>query len=122
MPQATEFLDAQPLAKGKTEKTKKKREGKSALAKQEAGFMTVPVPQMQTLTNGGSPGPSSFSHSASESPAPKPGFSRISSTAVETPSQGGTPVPGERSKLTIGFGAKRKATEEPMGSPNPKRR
>ncbi|EKM78760.1 hypothetical protein AGABI1DRAFT_75236 [Agaricus bisporus var. burnettii JB137-S8] len=122
VPQAAEFLDAQPLAKGKTEKTKKKREGKNALARQEAGFLTLPVPQVQPLTNGGSPGPSVFTPSASGSPAPKPGFSRISSTAVETFSQGGTPVPGERSKLSIGFGAKRKATDEPMNSPNPKRR
>ncbi|KAF9449540.1 SART-1 protein [Macrolepiota fuliginosa MF-IS2] len=122
VPQAAEFLDAQPLAKGKTEKTKKKKEGKNAQLKQEPGFMTVPAPQIQSLSNGGSPGPSSFTHSASGSPAPRPGFSRISSTAIETPSQGGTPVPGERSKLTIGFGTKRKATEEPQNSPGPKRR
>jgi len=83
--------------------------------------MTVPAPQMQALPNGDSPGPSSFTHSASGSPAPKPGFSRISS-AIETPSQGGTPVPGERSKLSIGFGSKRKATEEPANLPDPKRR
>jgi len=83
--------------------------------------MTVPAPQMQPLPNGDSPGPSSFTHSVSGSPAPKPGFSRISS-AIETPSQGGTPVPGERSKLSIGFGSKRKATEEPANPPDPKRR
>ncbi|KAJ3562312.1 hypothetical protein NP233_g9657 [Leucocoprinus birnbaumii] len=122
VPQAAEFLDAQPLAKGKTEKTKKKKEGKNAQMKPELGFMTVPAPQVQSLSNGESPGPSSFAPSASGSPAPRPGFSRISSTAVETPSQGGTPVPGERSKLTIGFGTKRKATEEPQNSPDPKRR
>ncbi|KXN89099.1 U4/U6.U5 tri-snRNP-associated protein 1 [Leucoagaricus sp. SymC.cos] len=122
VPQAAEFLDAQPLAKGKTEKNKKKKEGKNAQMKPEVGFMTVPAPQMQSLSNGGSPGPSNFTHSASGSPAPRPGFSRISSAAIETPSQGGTPVPGERSKLMIGFGTKRKATEEPQNSPDPKRR
>ncbi|KAF5359829.1 hypothetical protein D9756_003403 [Leucocoprinus leucothites] len=122
VPQAAEFLDAQPLAKGKTEKTKKKKEGKNAQIKSEQGFMTVPAPQIQSLSNGESPGPSTFIHSASGSPAPKPGFSRISSAAIETPSQGGTPVPGERSKLSIGFGVKRKAVEEPQNSPDPKRR
>lgn len=121
VPQAAEFFDAQPLAKGKTEKTKKKKEGKNAQVKPEPGFMTVPAPQIQPLLNGGSPGPSNFAQSAPGSPAPKPGFSRISS-AIETTSQGGTPVPGERSRLTIGFGSKRKATEEPQNPPDPKRR
>lgn len=122
VPQAAEFLHAQPLAKGKTEKAKKKKEGKNTQMKPEPGFMTVPAPQIQSLPNGDSPGPSNFAHSASGSPAPRPGFSRIASTAIETPSQGGTPVPGERSKFTIGFGTKRKATDEPQNSPDPKRR
>ncbi|KAF8149955.1 SART-1 family-domain-containing protein [Crassisporium funariophilum] len=118
VPQAADFLDAQPLAKGKTEKAKKKKEGKNGQQTAESGFMTVPAPQMQLTSNGLSPGPS-----ASASPAPKPGFSRISS-AVETPSQshGGTPAPGERPKVAFGMGMKRKAGEEARGSPPSKRR
>ncbi|KAG6817334.1 hypothetical protein H0H87_009932 [Tephrocybe sp. NHM501043] len=129
VPQAADFLDAQPLSKGKTEKTKKKKEGKGAQQVADTGFMTVPAPQAHSLTlaNGGdSPAPSGFSpivsHSNSASPAPRPGFSRISS-AVDTPtSQSGTPVPAERSKVAFGFGTKRKAGEEALGPPPPKRR
>lgn len=116
VPQASEFLDAQPLAKGKTEKTKKKKEGKNAQKSAESGFMTVPAPQLQLMSNGNSPGPS-----ASASPAPKPGFSRIS-TMVDAPSQEGTPAPGERPKVAFGLGMKRKAEEEVAASPPPKRR
>ena len=121
VPQASEFLDAQPLAKGKTEKTKKKKEGKNAL-NSDAGFMTVPAPQLQLMSNGNgsSPGPS-----ASVSPAPKPGFSRISTMADNTPSQEGTPAPGERPKVAfgLGLGTKRKADlDETMESPPSKRR
>ena len=116
VPQASEFLDAQPLAKGKTEKTKKKKEGKNAQSSAEAGFMTVPAPQLHLMSNGNSPGPS-----ASASPAPKPGFSRIS-TMVDTPSQEGTPVPGERPKVAFGLGTKRKADVEAMATPPSKRR
>ena len=118
VPQASEFLDAQPLAKGKTEKTKKKKEGKNAQNSAEAGFMTVPAPQLHLMSNGNgnSPGPS-----ASESPVPKPGFSRIS-TMVDTPSQEGTPVPGERPKVAFGLGTKRKADVEDIGTPPSKRR
>lgn len=116
VPQASEFLDAQPLAKGKTEKTKKKKEGKNAQNSAEAGFMTVPAPQLHLMSNGNSPGPS-----GSVSPAPKPGFSRIS-TMVDTPSQEGTPVPGERPKVAFGLGTKRKADEEAIATPPLKRR
>jgi U4/U6.U5 tri-snRNP-associated protein 1 len=117
VPQASEFLDAQPLAKGKTEKTKKKKEGKNAQNSAEAGFMTVPAPQLHLMSNGDSPGPS-----ASASPAPRPGFSRIS-TMVDTPSQEGTPVPGERPKVAFGLGTKRKADgEEVIATPPSKRR
>ena len=121
VPQASEFLDAQPLAKGKTEKTKKKKEGKNAL-NSDAGFMTVPAPQLHLMSNGNesSPGPS-----ASVSPAPKPGFSRISTMADNTPSQEGTPVPGERPKVAfgLGLGTKRKADlDETIETPPSKRR
>ncbi|KAF8972133.1 SART-1 family-domain-containing protein [Flammula alnicola] len=117
VPQATDFLDAQPLAKGKTEKNKKKKESKNGPQAGESGFMTVPAPQLHLTSNGISPGPS-----ASASPAPKAGFSRISSAVVETPSLGGTPVPGDRAKVAFGLGTKRKAGEEAQGSPPPKRR
>lgn len=111
-------MDAQPLAKGKTEKTKKKKEGKNAQNSAEAGFMIVPAPQLHLMSNGNgnSPGPS-----ASASPAPKPGFSRIS-TMVDTPSQEGTPVPGERPKVAFGLGTKRKADVEATATPPSKRR
>ncbi|KAG6908342.1 hypothetical protein DXG01_005253 [Tephrocybe rancida] len=127
VPQAADFLDAQPLSKGKTEKAKKKKEGKGAQQVADTGFMTLPAPQAHSLVmNGDSPGPSGFSpmvsHSNSASPAPRPGFSRISS-AVDTPtSQSGTPVPAERSKVAFGFGTKRKAAEDALSPPPAKRR
>ncbi|CAA7267035.1 unnamed protein product [Cyclocybe aegerita] len=117
VPQAADFLDAQPLAKGKTEKTKKKKEGKNAQQAADTGFMTVPAPSLHLTSNGTTP-----LGSASASPAPRAGFSRISSTVVETPSSGGTPVPTERPKVAFGLGVKRKATEEASNSPPPKRR
>ena len=74
-----------------------------------------------------SPGPSGFSSVAptpdNGSPAPtanRSKFSRIS--AIDSPSQGSTPVPNERTKVAFGFGAKRKAGDEAQGSPPPKRR
>ncbi|PPQ66563.1 hypothetical protein CVT24_007128 [Panaeolus cyanescens] len=115
VPQAAEFLDVQPLAKGKTEKTKKKKESKTT--QNESGFMTLPAASLNLTSNGTSPGPS-----ASASPAPRAGFSRISSAVVEAPSQGGTPVPTERPKVAFGLGTKRKAGEEAPGSPPSKRR
>ncbi|KAG6873938.1 hypothetical protein C0995_008977 [Termitomyces sp. Mi166 len=129
VPQAADFLDVQPLTKGKTEKTKKKKEGKNVQQQAaETGFMTLPAPQVHSQANGDSPAPSGFSpvlsvsHSNSASPAPRPGFSRITS-AVDTPtSQSATPVPSERSKVAFGFGTKRKAGEEALGTPPAKRR
>ncbi|KAJ7494750.1 SART-1 family-domain-containing protein [Mycena galericulata] len=120
VPQAAEFFDAQPLGKGnKSEKSKKKKEGKGAQPV-ESGFMTLPAPQMQSLmaSANASPVPSGID---SGSPAPKPGFSRISSSAVDSPSQTGSDG-GERSKVTFGFGTKRKAGEEAQGTPPAKRR
>ncbi len=117
VPQAADFLDPQPLAKGKTEKTKKKKESKSAQQATDSGFMTVPAPSLHLTSNGTSVVPST-----SASPAPKAGFSRITSTVFETPSQGTTPVSAERPKVAFGLGIKRKAGEEAPGSPPPKRR
>ncbi|CAL1716230.1 unnamed protein product [Somion occarium] len=123
VPQAAEFLDTQPLSKGKTEKKHKKKIAEKASTPQlDSGFITLPAP----MINGGFASPSIPSGAASTttgSPAPRPGFSRISSAAVnfEPTSQGGTPVPTDRSKLVIGLG-KRKAGEEPHGTPPYKRR
>ncbi|KAH9481740.1 U4/U6.U5 tri-snRNP-associated protein 1 [Psilocybe cubensis] len=117
VPQASEFLDAQPLAKGKTEKTKKKKESKNAQKAADSGFMTVPAPQGNMTSNGVTP-----ATSASASPAPRAGFSRISSAVVEAPSPGGSSVPSDRVKVAFGLGTKRKAGEEAQGSPPPKRR
>ena len=104
------------MAKGKTEKAKKKKESKNAQQAGDSGFMTVPAPQLHLTSNGASPGAS-----ASASPAPKAGFSRISSGAIEVPSShGGTPVPADRVK--VAFGMKRKAIEDAQGSPLPKKR
>ncbi|KAG7089595.1 hypothetical protein E1B28_011262 [Marasmius oreades] len=121
VPQVADFIETQPLSKGKTEKMKKKKESKNAKAALESGIMNFPNSQM-SLSNGGSPGPSGFASVVSSgSPAPRAGFSRISS-AAEPSSQGGSPGPGERSKVAFGFGMKRKAGEEAAGSPPAKRR
>jgi len=130
VPQASEFLDPQPLSKGKTEKTKSKKKdsGKGGVTQSldSTGFMTLPAPQMQSHVNSQSPAPSGFSSiipaGGSISPsAMKPGFSRITS-AADTPTQTGTPVPSERTKVAFGFGAKRKAAEDFMDQPPSKRR
>ncbi|KAG1821687.1 SART-1 family-domain-containing protein [Suillus subaureus] len=129
VPQASEFLDPQPLSKGKTEKakSKKKDSGKAGAPLLEStGFMTLPAPHSQSHLNSQSPAPSGFSSvippSGSNSPpVMKPGFSRISS-AADTPTQTGTPVPSDRTKVAFGFGAKRKAAEDFMDLPPSKRR
>ena len=41
---------------------------------------------------------------------------------VDTHSQEGTPVPGERPKVAFGLGAKRKADDEAIATPQSKRR
>lgn len=134
VPQASEFLDPPPLSKGKTEKNKsKKKDAARANAPQmpDSGFITLPAPQSSVDgipgMNGTSPTPSRFSSigptSGSPAPSAKPGFSRISS-ALDTPSQSqsATPVAGERTKVAFGFGVKRKATEECVGTPPTKKR
>jgi U4/U6.U5 tri-snRNP-associated protein 1 len=121
VPQAAEFLDAQPLSKGKTEKVKSKKKdaSKSANKTMDNGFMTVPAPQAAYGGSGSaSPAPSL---PETGSPAPRPGFSRITSTAVSDVASGsGTPVSTERSRVAFGFSAKRKAGEEASGTPPPK--
>ncbi|KAH9917845.1 SART-1 protein [Fomitopsis serialis] len=125
VPQAAEFLDAQPLSKGKTEKTKKKKNATTSSTPQldSSGFMTLPAP----TTQNGSPAPlavvSGAPSTSNGSPAPRPGFSRISSVAEPAQSsKEGTPVSSDRMKFSIGLGAKRKATGDPVDSPPPKRR
>ncbi|KAI1797132.1 SART-1 protein [Ganoderma leucocontextum] len=114
VPQAAEFLDSQPLTKGKTEKkNKKKHADKDAIPQLDStGFMTLPAP----IPNNGSP-----AASAGGSPAPRPGFSRIASvtTEVDTPKEG-TPVAAERTRVVIGLGTKRKANGDAQGTPPPK--
>src|ERR1700722_12256381 len=132
VPQAAEFFDSQPLSKNKADKKSKKKEAAKANAQalDSTGFITLPAPQSHANANfdNMSPGPSNFSSlmpsADTGSPAPtaaKSKFSRISS-AAESSSQGGTPVPNERNKVVFGFGTKRKAGEEVQGSPPPKRR
>ncbi|KAI0342863.1 SART-1 protein [Trametopsis cervina] len=115
VPQASEFLDPQPLSKGKTEKKNKKKNAEKNAGPQldSTGFMTLPAPATY------SPAPAS----GGGSPAPRPGFSRISSNMVDvsSPRDAGTPVPADRTKVVIGLN-KRKAGEELSGTPPPKRR
>ncbi|TCD69343.1 hypothetical protein EIP91_007899 [Steccherinum ochraceum] len=114
VPQAAEFLDAQPLSKGKTEKKNKKKNAQQGA--DSNAFMTLPAP----LTSSGLASPAIGSSSAS--PAPRPGFSRISSMAVDAGSpKESTPVPADRTKVAFGLG-KRKAADEGSGTPPPKRR
>jgi U4/U6.U5 tri-snRNP-associated protein 1 len=129
VPQASEFLDPQPLSKGKTEKTKSKKKdsgkGGAGQSLDSTGFMTLPAPQMQSYVNSQSPAPSGFSSIMPASgsispPAMKPGFSRISS-ATDTPTQTGTSVPSERTKVAFGFGSKRKAADDFMQPPSKRR-
>jgi len=85
------------------------------------GFMTVPAPQAAYNGSGSvSPAPS-LPGTETGSPAPRPGFSRITSTVVSDVASGsGTPVSTERSRVAFGFSAKRKAGEEASGTPPPK--
>ncbi|KAH7915621.1 SART-1 family-domain-containing protein [Hygrophoropsis aurantiaca] len=123
VPQAAEFLEPQPLSKGKTEKSKgKKKDAKAGTsqAPESTGFMTLPAPH--PLSNSISPAPSGFSSvNPNESAPSKPGFSRISS-AVDTPSPAGSNMLGDRTKVAFGFSSKRKATEELTESAPSKRR
>ena len=129
VPQAAEFLDTQPLSKGKTEKKNKKKnaaEKASTPQLDSTGFITLPAPasNFNSGSLSGTASPALQAGGSNGSPAPRPGFSRISSAVVDTESpREGTPVAGaiERGKLVIGLG-KRKAGEEAFGTPPPKRR
>lgn len=105
--------------------TKKSGKGVAAKANVQPIDLTgfIAAPQSHANTNGTSPGPSGFSPAMSTpdtgSPGPRSKFARISSMAD---SQGGTPVPNERTKVAFGFGTKRKAGEEAQGSPPPKKK
>lgn len=123
VPQAAEFLDAQPLSKGKTEKVKNKKKDASKPTNKtiDNGFMTVPAPQSLFNDSAGASPVPSLPGTETGSPAPRPGFSRITSNVIsETASGSGTPVVGERSKVAFGFSSKRKAVEEASGTPPPK--
>lgn len=128
-----EFLDVQPLSKGKTERAKKKKEAKAAQLQNAAlssnGFITLPAGTQHVLAGDGvTPNDSPSSTPANASPAPRPGFTRISSTVVESRDSGsgtGSPLPNGldgRTKVAFGFGSKRKAGNEHQDSPPPKRR
>ncbi|KIP05841.1 hypothetical protein PHLGIDRAFT_30731 [Phlebiopsis gigantea 11061_1 CR5-6] len=119
VPQAAEFLDAQPLSKGKTEKKKeKKNKQKASTPHVDTGFITLPAPSSY---NGSPASMSGMATTSNGSPAPRPGFARISSSNVrmDSPRESGTPVPADRSRLVIGLN-KRKAGEELSGTPPPK--
>jgi len=118
VPQAAEFLDPPTLSKGKTEKTKKKKE---ANKEKVIGIDFTGVTPSIPLTSSVSPGPGS----QRESPAPtmmKSSFSQVmDSTAASSGT--GTPVNGsDRVKFAFGFGTKRKAAGESEGTPPSKRR
>lgn len=121
VPQASEFFDPQPLSKGKTEKKNKKKGGpKDAIPQLDGGgFITLSA----TQSYNDSPGPASGAASTSNgSPAPRPGFSRIGSNMAEVDNGAGTPGPmSSGTKFVLGLN-KRKAGEEPAGTPPPKRR
>jgi U4/U6.U5 tri-snRNP-associated protein 1 len=115
VPQAAEFLDAQPLTKTKTEKGKNKKKAAKEGTPQALGaeaFMTLPQPL--PVSAGGS-----GNASTTGSPAPRAGFSRIAPSTVDAPTDGASTP---RTKVAFGFGQKRKAGEEPNGTPPPKRR
>ncbi|KAF8501642.1 SART-1 family-domain-containing protein [Russula emetica] len=123
VPQAAEFFDAQPLSKGKTEKVKNKKKDASKPTNKtiDNGFMTVPAPQASFNDSPGSSPAPSLPVTETGSPAPRPGFSRITPAVLsDTVSGSGTPVAGERSKVAFGFSSKRKAAEDASGTPPPK--
>ncbi|PSR75548.1 hypothetical protein PHLCEN_2v9028 [Hermanssonia centrifuga] len=118
VPQAVEFLDAQPLSKGKTEKkNKKKNADKASTSHLDTGFITLPAP----MSNYETPASTSGMGSVNASPAPRPGFSRISASTVDVDSPRLAGPSSDRTKVVIGLG-KRKAGEEASGTPPPKRR
>lgn len=124
VPQATEFLDPQPLSKGKTEKSKSKaksnKDSKAAASQTlDGGFITLPAPHISHNTHSASPALGS----ETGSPAPKPGFARIgggggfNEVGNGSGSGVGTPVPGQGDRTRVTFGLKRKAGEDAGGTP-----
>lgn len=122
VPAAAEFLDSQPLSKGgKTERARKKKESKNQQQVVDStGFITLPAP-MPSASVMESPALTP----SSASPAPRPGFARITSSAVDTNDSGhSTPIQNgdSRTKVAFGFAMKRKAGGDHQDSPPPKRR
>ena len=123
VPQAAEFLDPQPLSKGKTEKAKsKKKEAAKANQPLETGFMTLPapLPMVGHAESPGLPSEAATPNNGLTAPTTKRGFSKISSL-VEGPTSGPS-VPSDRNKVVFGFGTKRKLGEDAEGTPPPKQR
>lgn len=134
MPQLEEYLDNAALSKAaKATKGKGKKKDAGTKTPVQAVDMTAFATANSHLAPGIVPLPlSSTASSAEGSPAPpvmmKPAFTRISSaaeSAVPTPSGSGGASPlgtsGERTKVKIGFGLKRKALDEGVETPPPKR-
>ncbi|KAH9039699.1 SART-1 family-domain-containing protein [Lactarius hengduanensis] len=123
--QTAEFLDAQPLSKGKTEKVKSKKKDAASLRTKPStmAFMTVPAPQAAySGSASASPAPS-LPGTETGSPAPRPGFSRITSTVVSDVAAGsGTPVSIERSRVAFGFSAKKESRRGGERNAAPKER
>jgi U4/U6.U5 tri-snRNP-associated protein 1 len=114
VPQAEEFLDAHLLAKSNKEKGEKKKSKKESKAQtphslSSEAFMTLPQP-LQVGSTGAS---------AAGSPAPRAGFKRIGNDGAEASAGVATP---ERTKVAFGLSTKRKADDQPGGTPPPKRR
>jgi len=98
--------------KGKSKKLEK-RPDTAGITSDAQEAVTLPAPQTATTSSDPNRGSS----------APKPGFSRISISAVEHSftSKDGTLVPGDCTKVAFGFAMKRKADGDLMETLPPKR-
>ncbi|KAI9439970.1 SART-1 protein [Lactarius indigo] len=100
VPQVAEFLDAQPLSKGKTEKVKSKKKDASKSTNKTLDNWLHDCACSTSRCQSRRP---SFPGTETGSPAPRPGFSRITSTVVSDVASGsGTPVSTERSREASG--------------------
>jgi len=125
VPQAVELFDSPPLSKSEADKQSRNAKANA----QAVHSITLPVSQSQanaTFDNL-SPAPSGFSSlvpnsdtGSDASTGVKSKFIEISS-AVNSSSRRGTPVPTERHKVAFAFGTNRKAGDGVQGSPPPKR-